>query len=94
MVRMSVSAPDAEASTLAEANWLEPSVAFSNDEDPAATVIKLCGRNDTALLMQLTAVFISNDLAVSSANINTDAQGVVCDIFRVTASSGGKVWPA
>ena len=66
-------------------------VNFNNDEDPGSTVIKLCGRNDTALLMQLTAVFISNELTVSSANINTDAQGVVCDIFRVTDNNGGKV---
>ena len=66
-------------------------VTFSNDEDPNATVIKLCGRNETALLMQLTAVFIGNELTVSSANINTDAQGVVCDIFRVTDAAGGKV---
>ena len=31
----------------------------------------LCGRNDTALLMSITAVLTASDISVSSANINT-----------------------
>lgn len=37
-------------------SFYESSVVFTNTEDPAATVVRLCGRNDTALLAQVTQV--------------------------------------
>jgi hypothetical protein len=74
--------------------WVE----FSNDIDSQCTVITICGRNDTALLMQVTAVLTRTELAVGSANINSDTDGQVCDIFRVTDAAGKKLpeedWPA
>jgi alpha-amylase len=69
-------------------------VTFSNDDDEDATVIRLCGRNETRLLLQLTSVFIASGVEVVSANINTDAEGKVCDMFLVTDGAGGKIAPA
>lgn len=88
MVLLSAAAPPAEVAVSAA------DVEFSNSEDPQCTVITLSGRRDTALLMQVTGVFTSNDVAVSSANINSGSEGSVCDVFRVTDAAGGKVGSA
>lgn len=87
MVLLSAAAPPAAADAAA------PSVAveFSNTEDPQCTVIKLRGRTDTALLMQITAVFTAADVAVSSASINSGSEGTVLDEFRVTDAKGDKL---
>jgi hypothetical protein len=58
VVLLRAAAPPApgELSPADRGSFYEPSVVFTNAEDPAATVVRLCGRNDTALLAQVTQV--------------------------------------
>ena len=53
--------------------------------------MQMCGRNGTEVLAQITNILTGAGLAVSSANINTGAEGPVCDIFRITNAEGKQV---
>eukprot|EP00887_Chlorella_sp_A99_P008140 scaffold12.g8140.t1 len=77
MVLLSAAAPPAAAE--ADAGTATCSVEFSNSEDVQCTVITLSGRTDTALLMQVTGVFTANDVAVSSASINSGSEGALAE---------------
>ena len=59
--------------------------------DPTCTTMQMCGRNGTEVLARITNVLTGAGLSVSSANINTGAEGPVCDIFRITNSEGKQV---
>jgi len=64
---------------------------FSNKEDATCTVMNICGRNETSLLMKLTSVLESKEIFVSSANLNTKQEGLVCNIFRITDAQGNQI---
>ncbi len=70
---------------------------FSNDIDADCTVLNICGRNDTSMLMQATALLEIKGIVVSGANLNAKEEGVVCNVFRITDRDGGKIdesrWP-
>ena len=70
---------------------------FSNDSDPDGTVINIFGPNQVGLLMQLTSVFMENNIVVNAANITSEDDGTVCNVFCVTDSNGVKIpedqWP-
>ena len=64
---------------------------FSNSIDDACTVLNICGRNDTSMLMQATALLEIKGIVVASANLNAKEEGVVCNIFRITDKDGKKI---
>ena len=70
---------------------------ISNELDPSMTVLNICGRNDTSMLMQATALLEIKGMVVASANLNAKEEGVVCNIFRITDKEGNKIdegrWP-
>jgi len=100
IARRSSSVDDAEATAAEEAAGQPPPeelLKISNDLDPSSTVLNICGRNDTSMLMQATALLEIKGIVVASANLNAKEEGVVCNIFRVTDRDGNKIdegrWP-
>ncbi|GAB4823092.1 hypothetical protein N2152v2_010138 [Parachlorella kessleri] len=99
MVRLSAAAPATESarstssgsSSSGGGGAREASVSFDNDEDPQCTVITLNGRNETALLTQVTSVLSACSLSVASAMINSSVDGCICDVFRVTSPDGNQI---
>ncbi len=85
-----VAAQQAESDVL-DGSGEEEVVSFSNSADDSCTVMNVCGRNDTVLLMQLTALLETKGIVVASANLNTFEHGAVCNIFRITEIDGAKV---
>ncbi|KAL4522614.1 hypothetical protein Ndes2526A_g01021 [Nannochloris sp. 'desiccata'] len=90
-----VAAP--EASEQGSSSSPAVSVTFNHEASPDGTVINIFGQNQPGLLMQLTSVFMANDIIVNSANITTEDDGSVCNIFCVTDPEGNKIasdrWP-
>ncbi len=86
-----VASPDAPETFFAQQPGGPPSITFSNDADAAGTVINIFGENHTGLLMQLTAVFMANDIMVGSASIKTEDGGSLCNVFCVTDAAGAKI---
>ena len=74
-------------------------VEFNNDADAICTIIKLVNSKGRSGVMQVTAVFTNNKIAVQSASINIEhSQGQErVDVFNVTKEEGGKIpeseWP-
>ena len=66
-------------------------LSFSNSIDESCTVLNICGRNDTSMLMQCTALLEVKGIVVASANLNAQQDGLVCNIFRITDKDGNKV---
>ena len=66
-------------------------LSFSNSIDESCTVLNICGRNDTSMLMQCTALLEIKGIVVASANLNAQQDGLVCNIFRITDKDGNKV---
>ncbi len=66
-------------------------LSFSNTADDFFTILNICGRNDTSMLMQCTNLLEIKGIAVESASLNALQEGVVCNIFRITDKEGNKV---
>lgn len=64
---------------------------FSNSQDESFTILNICGRNDTSMLMQCTNLLEIKGIVVSSASLNAQQEGVVCNIFRITDKDGKKI---
>jgi hypothetical protein len=69
------------------------SVVMSNDEHEDFTVIRLRGRdnNTGGLLAKLTILFAKNELTIASANISTEDDGTLQDVFNISDVDGNKV---
>eukprot|EP00889_Picochlorum_renovo_P002336 jgi/Picre1/29366/NNA_004756.t1 len=79
------------ASDVLDGSDEEEILSFSNSADDSCTVMNVCGRNDTVLLMQLTALLETKGIVVASANLNAFEHGAVCNVFRITEIDGAKV---
>lgn len=79
------------ASDVLDGSDEEEVLSFSNSADDSCTVMNVCGRNDTVLLMQLTALLETKGIVVASANLNAFEHGAVCNVFRITEIDGAKV---
>lgn len=66
-------------------------LSFSNDIDDFYTILNICGRNDTSMLMQCTNLLEIKGIVVESASLNALQEGVVCNIFRITDKDGKKI---
>lgn len=87
-----VAAPDASSYASLTSQDGDPVITFSNDVDEQCTLVTICGRSDTATLIQLTSVFNSSEIIVASANFNSpEIDGDVCNVFRVTDNNGNKL---
>lgn len=64
---------------------------FSNSLDENFTILNICGRNDTSMLMQCTNLLEIKGIVVESASLNARQEGVVCNIFRITDKDGNKI---
>lgn len=64
---------------------------FSNSQDDSFTILNICGRNDTSMLMQCTNLLEIKGIVVESASLNAQQEGVVCNIFRITDKEGNKI---